>query len=1276
MKATATATARSGGGTEGGTERGEARRGATSRDGDEPRPELWVAASWEALLDRLAEALRTEASAQGLFGQQTVVLPGSSPELRRWVREGLTTRLGVLAQVRFVSESAFLEELAAASILSAPRPSTLARLVAMVELLDDIARGERRTEPVFAPVRAYLANDPRHETATANTIDANVPTPLSAHGLAFADEVVRALTLLERQRIDPWGATPLGAPALVGGEAPAPAWLWALGQEAHRRLGTSPLAARLASVTAGASAHTGPARARGVGRTHWFGLANVDTLVSSALGPARELGLVLYVWAPHLLVPPSKSLDPALPTWATRSQRVLHALAERGLVGQWLASSHAPSAGARETTLAQLQAHFRREFSLAPQVRGAPDRARPSLSPTDDSLSFHGCHGPLRQVEVLHDALLALLERHPTLSPRDIRILTPSIETYAPLLEAVFAAGDARHGRRLPLALPPTAAHASADRDRAVPAGVVDRVLALVGGRFEAAAVLGLLDEPAVRSHFRLSADDLAALQGWLTEAMVRWGLDGADRARFVRLPGEQAPPADPLRERDETTWAFGLDRLALSITSPADTAPFCGRTPAGDWEGSEARLGATLLRFVVTLRHHVQIWTTSTNLGGWTDRASALLAALVGTAGETTARRPGAKLDDDSERLEAERAHAAEREAVDSLRRAFQRAGVPPEARTDGSSRGAATLEASGFRLLWREAMPAPDGARRRAPLAGIAVAPLTRSAALPARVVALLGLDEDTFPAAEAPLSLATPSWGEPRPLDPCRREEDRAALLQALLSASAHVVVTAGLRHPQTHAPRPPATPLAEWFEVIDECFDAPGTTPNHAAPAHHALVRHHPLQAFDERAFGSHAPPRAPTSHDPTALSLAVALGTSGSRPPRLGWFDAPFAPRSRRLPDSPETAFGLADFVGFFRDPLAALLRIRLGVRSDRHDEHGAVEPRREPLSLDGLTRWQLREHYFRRCLALLPRLRAARGETARGEIEEALLATGRLPVGGPAAAELRTYGALFDVLDAAAGPLLDTVAQTAPRRVEVEVEVRLPLAGRSAEASGGAREITLTGSLTGVTAEGLLFVGLDDPDKPNRLLQAFTSLLVLLEADPALPPVARLVGVDKDGHAKAVTLTASTDPEVRRAMLRGYVDAFYAGLSAPLPFAPRTSLAFVEAAQKELDGCGANAFFALPLAAQEAARRAADRAWFPQPGGFGGRPSESESAEARAVYGEVSLAEPSPEERREGVVVGRAFVALAEAVWRPILVGKRTERFVPSEHGQGSWQTR
>ena len=68
----------------------------------------------------------------------------------------------------------------------------------------------------------------------------------------------------------------------------------------------------------------------------------------------------------------------------------------------------------------------------------------------DDSVQVHSCYGRARQVEVLRDAILHLLADDPTLEPRDVIVMCPDIETFAPLVHATFGAVDDQDPRHTP----------------------------------------------------------------------------------------------------------------------------------------------------------------------------------------------------------------------------------------------------------------------------------------------------------------------------------------------------------------------------------------------------------------------------------------------------------------------------------------------------------------------------------------------------------------------------------------------------------------------------------------------------------------------------------------------------------------------------------------------------------------------------------------------------------------------------------------------------------
>ncbi|MGO4775480.1 exodeoxyribonuclease V subunit gamma, partial [Lysobacter sp. 2RAB21] len=133
--------------------------------------------------------------------------------------------------------------------------------------------------------------------------------------------------------------------------------------------------------------------------------------------------------------------------------------------------------------------------------RALPSRPwRAQLDRADASVQVHACHTRLREVQVLHDQLQALLDRDspegrrfdPPLQPREIAVLAPDIDPYAPHIAAVFGGLAGRPGF-IPYALAdvsPLAAEPLAE--------VFLRLLALPVSRFGLSEILDLLATAAI----------------------------------------------------------------------------------------------------------------------------------------------------------------------------------------------------------------------------------------------------------------------------------------------------------------------------------------------------------------------------------------------------------------------------------------------------------------------------------------------------------------------------------------------------------------------------------------------------------------------------------------------------------------------------------------------------------------------------------------------------------------------------------------------------------
>ncbi|CAN5614493.1 exodeoxyribonuclease V subunit gamma [soil metagenome] len=216
------------------------------------------------------------------------------------------------------------------------------------------------------------------------------------------------------------------------------------------------------------------------------------------------------------------------------------------------------------------------------------DRAAPTvlagLQESDLSLQVHACHSRLREVEVLHDRLRGLLDDDPSLQPQHIAVLAPNIGDYLPLVRAVFGAlapGDARF---IPFTL--------SDRPQAQSHPLLRlflSLLALPQARRTVTEVRHLLAVPAVMSALALSEADLQRLDAWMDGAGIRWGEDEAMREALG------------LGRWREHSFAFGLDRLLLGYAT-GDDADLDGIAPYPEIEGADAECLDRLLSLLARL--------------------------------------------------------------------------------------------------------------------------------------------------------------------------------------------------------------------------------------------------------------------------------------------------------------------------------------------------------------------------------------------------------------------------------------------------------------------------------------------------------------------------------------------------------------------------------------------------------------------------------------------------------------------------------------------------
>ncbi|MEP7345863.1 MAG: exodeoxyribonuclease V subunit gamma, partial [Gemmatimonadaceae bacterium] len=544
-------------------------------------------------------------------------------------------------------------------------------------------------------------------------------------------------------------------------------------------------------------------------------------------------------------------------------------------------------------------------------VRRGVDEVKPvTIATTDDSLRVHACHGPTRQVEVLRDELLRLLNDDPTLRPRDIIVLTPVMRDFAPLIDAVFSAdrhetrdGKAKAGDRQDV---PFDIHDRPTRTVNLAAAALLRLLGMAAGRVGAADLLDVIALPAIAERHGLNVTDRDVLVGWVRESGIRWAIDEQDRARHG-LPANR-----------ENTWGFGLDRLLIGWALPlGGKGLFEGVLPFDEIEGSTAEL---LGRFVAACEQiFAWMWRLAAPrpMAEWHDELSALLADLTDSDDEILAW-PAQQV----------------RFVLDAMLSGAEASGLDRP------------IELATVRLLLEAEL---DGERKGG---GQARGAVTFSSLLPgrtnsARVVAILGADDAVFPRQRASLGFDL-LRDEERAGDYDPGSDDRQRFIEAIMAATETVIITYTGRSIASNERIAPAVPLGELLDVVDASF----VMKNGAKTTRSHVVVEHPLQSFSPKNFMPRGDDALPPGHDGALLAAASRLREERSeRPP---FVNARLASRT----EFDRSIVRLEDLARWIESPARYFLQTRLRINMGRD---AVPLEERETIVVDNLLAWRVRD---------------------------------------------------------------------------------------------------------------------------------------------------------------------------------------------------------------------------------------------------------------------------------------------------------------------------
>ena len=456
-----------------------------------------------------------------------------------------------------------------------------------------------------------------------------------------------------------------------------------------------------------------------------------------------------------------------------------------------------------ESVLAQLQSDVMQ--LLGPDIT---DNKR-TVAVSDTSIQCHVCHTATREVQILHNQLLALFNQNPALSPTDIVVMTPDINRYAEAIEAVFGNMPAE------MMIPYSISGVSLSQHNIVFDTFI-QLLQLPYSRCDTESILTLLECDVLRRRFALRYEDLDLIRSWCHETGIHWGLSAQDKAQFG------------VPETADNTWQAGLDRLLLGYAVPLSdhTGQWCdmaGQVGMNDIQGERAKIMAHFCQFIEALQQTRAQLAVKKTTQGWQQELMTLLTQFFDA--EQGSQEDVALLTINDWLLtlteHTERADYQETLPVDIIQKWL-------------SDKMDASLSVERFMGH------------------GITFCGMVPMRSIPFDVVCLIGLNHDSFPRRQQRLGFDLLA-DDFRPGDRSRREDDRYLFLEALLSARQVFYMSYIGASVVDNSVMPPSVLVSDVEDVLEQYF----TTVSGQAVWSQICTRH-PLQAFSERYFSHDSP----------------------------------------------------------------------------------------------------------------------------------------------------------------------------------------------------------------------------------------------------------------------------------------------------------------------------------------------------------------------------------------------------------------------------------
>lgn len=434
--------------------------------------------------------------------------------------------------------------------------------------------------------------------------------------------------------------------------------------------------------------------------------------------------------------------------------------------------------------------------------------------PADDtSLRIVSTTGKWREVEALKNRILKLLDEDPTLKLTDIGVLAPDINEYSHFIEALFHTADNRN-------LPYNIIDLRGNEDSPF-INAFTELLRLAGARFTRKELFSLFSNRCFAARNNISSGEYDRWLELCDGVNIKWAVDEQHK-KELHLHGSRF-----------NSWESGFDRIlgGISLSEDEDlhSAPY-------ELFNESSNISAGKLIHIIRSLHMdiTSLEGVKLQLEEWILIWESIM--------ETYLKPSEAHSSDSRDRLRLKGCFRDILNMVNDLNNL-----------KDLNNK---SFDFFMFKSLISEFINKSGGSSGRYLTQGISCASLKPLRAVPFRVIMVLGMNEEVFPAVEDPLSFdlkETPYVKEIISIDLSRRTSDKYSFLEVFLSAQEKVCLFYTGRNNADNEVLQPSPLISEFNEYLDANF-----TSEDGTPISKSITVEEKLQPFDKEYFTEGSP----------------------------------------------------------------------------------------------------------------------------------------------------------------------------------------------------------------------------------------------------------------------------------------------------------------------------------------------------------------------------------------------------------------------------------